>query len=469
MLSAMAQTAFRPRMPEPRKAPASLPELLWLMWRDPLRIWSKRHFREPVLWGEGRFGRAMTVSDPAGIKHVLLDNAAAYEKGQVQRRVLGPMLAQGMLLAEGEAWKRARRTVAPLFAPRRLAGATARMHQIAEARVSEWLGGRVGQVLDVDSEMTRLTFEMLSATMFSDEIGDEASGFERAVNRYAETAARADPLDVMGAPDWIPRAGRIMGGGAARWFEARVSTLVRARRKRLQAGDAPDDLMTALLKAQDPETGQGLSDDEVSSNILTFILAGHETTARGLGWTFHLLARSPEARAHVEAEAKAMDVAEPDWVDKAPWTRAVFEEAMRLFPPAPVITRSATQADEVCGVPVYPGTTILIAPWVLHRHETLWEDPGAFRPERFLPGARERIDRFAYLPFGGGPRVCVGASFAMQEAMLIIAAVARRARLESVGGLEPTPTQRITLRAREGIKLRLMRGEAKAAGESSAA
>ena len=130
---------------------------------------------------------------------------------------------------------------------------------------------------------------------------------------------------------------------------------------------------------------------------------------------------------------------------------------MRLFPPAPVITRSATQADEVCGVPVYPGTTILIAPWVLHRHEKLWDDPTAFRPERFLPGAREKIDRFAYMPFGGGPRVCVGATFAMQEAMLIIAAVCRRARLDTISSLEPTPVQRITLRAREGIRLKLSR------------
>jgi cytochrome P450 len=453
----MAATVFRPRTPEPRRAPASLPTLLWLMWRDPLRIWSRRHFREAVLWGEGRFGRAMTVSDPAGIKHVLLDRANIYEKGQVQRRVLGPMLAQGMLLAEGEAWKRARRTVAPLFAPRRLANATARMHAIAEARVDQWLGARVGQVLDIDREMTRLTFEMLSATLFSDEIGDEAAGFERAVNRYAETAARADPLDVMGAPDWIPRAGRILGGGAAQWFENRVSKLVRERRERLARGDAPDDLMTALLKAQDPETGSGLSDTEVSSNILTFILAGHETTARALGWTFHLLARSPDVRARVEEEAEGLDIGRDDWVERACWTRAVFEESMRLFPPAPVITRSAVEEDEVCGVAVHPGTTILISPWVLHRHESLWEDPGAFRPERFLPGEREKIDRFAYLPFGGGPRICVGAAFAMQEAMLILLAAARRVRLDRVGDAEPTPTQRITLRAKEGIRLRLAR------------
>lgn len=451
----MPATAFRPYTPAPRTAPAGLPVLLWLIWRDPLRVWSRRHFRDPVLWGDGRFGRAMTVSDPVGIKQVLLDKADSYEKGGVQRRVLGPLLANGMLLAEGEAWKRARRTVAPLFAPRRLAAVAARMQTIAQARVSDWRSTRAGEVLDIDHEMRRLTFDMLSATLFSDEIGDQADGFERAAIQFAETAARADPLDVMGAPAWIPRVGRILGGGAARWFEASVSRLVKHRRARLLTGEAPDDLMTALLKAQDPETGQGLSDLEVSSNILTFILAGHETTARALGWTFHLLAHAPQVRAEVEAEADLLDIGVEDWVQRAPWTRAVFEESMRLFPPAPIITRSATAADEVCGIEVPPGTTVMIAPWVLHRHETLWEDPAAFRPERFLPGARETIDRFAYLPFGGGPRVCVGAAFAMQEAMLILAAVCRHVRLDALPGPEPTPVHRITLRAREPIRMKL--------------
>jgi len=444
---------FRPFAPAPRARPANLVELLWLMWRDPLRIWSVRHFREPVLWGEGRFGRAVTVSDPAGVRRVLLDNAAAYHKGRVQRRVLGPLIGQGLLLAEGDAWKRARRTVAPLFAPRRLAGSNRRMAEIAEARVSEWLARPADSVIDVDREMTRLTFEMLSATLFSDEIGEQAEGFEKAVGAYTRTAARADPLDVMGAPAWIPRLGRVMGGAASRWFEDAVARLVAERRARIARGDAPDDLMTALIRAQDPETGAGLSDVEVSANILTFILAGHETTARALGWTFHLLSRAPAERRAVEAEAETFDPEAPEAA--SPWIRAVFEETMRLFPPAPVITREAVVDDEVLGVAVHPRTQMLISPWVLHRHELLWDDPAAFRPERFLPGEREQIDRFAYLPFGGGPRVCVGAAFAVKEAMIIIAAVTRRMRLDAVTDAEPTPVQRITLRARKGLRLRL--------------
>lgn len=448
---------FRPHAPAPRERPANLLELLWLGWRDPLRIWSRRHFRERVLWGQGRFGRAVTVCEPAGVRRVLLDSASNYVKGRVQRRVLGPLIGEGLLLMEGEDWRRARRTVAPLFSPRRLAATVRRMQEIAEARSRSWTALETGAVLDIDREMTRLTFDILSATLFSDELGDQAAGFERAVTRYAQTAARVDPLDVMGAPGWLPRTGRVLAGDAVRWFERTVAEMVSVRRARLAAGDAPDDLMTALLRAQDPDTGTGLTDLQVSANILTFILAGHETTARTLGWTLHLLSRSPSVREEVEREADVFDPQGDDWEGRSPWIRAVLEEAMRLFPPAPLITREAIGEDTVSGVAVHAGTQILISPWVLHHHELLWDDPWAFRPERFLPAARVRIDRFAYIPFGGGPRVCVGAAFAMQEAMVALAAVCRNVRLEPASQAEPTPVHRITLRAKEGLRLRLAR------------
>lgn len=245
----MAATAFRPHAGAPRGA-RNLGRTAVADVARPVADLVPTALCEPVLWGE-EFGRAMTVSDPAGIKHVLLDNAQVYEKGRVQRRVLGPMLAQGMLLTEGETWKRARRTVAPLFAPRRLAGATARMHEIAEAGIGAWLEAGTGRLLDMDQEMVTSHLEMLSAT--SRRWQPQAEGFERAVLRYTETAARADPLDVMGAPTGFRAPA---GSWAARRpvDKTSVSELVADHRERLGVGDAPDDLMTALLKAQDPET-----------------------------------------------------------------------------------------------------------------------------------------------------------------------------------------------------------------------
>jgi cytochrome P450 len=441
---------FRPAVPAPRTRPAGIFEFLWLSWRDPLRIWSERHFDLPVLYGESRLGRAMTVSDPAGLRTVLVDEAANFHKDGVQRRVLGPLLGEGLFLAEDDDWRTMRRILAPLFTPRRIHANAPVMAQIAAARVATW-----GAVVEVDREMTRLTFEILSATLFSDALGGEADDFEAALNSYIGRAARIDPLDVIGAPAWVPRLGRVLAGGAGAFFERRVKELAVERRAVLRAGGSlPDDILTALIKAQDPETGTGLTDRQVASNILTFILAGHETTARALGWCLYLLARSPRHQALVQAEVAAFDPADPEAMEALVWTRACFEEAMRLFPPAPLFTRVALKETQVAGRRVPAGTAMLISPWVLHRHRKLWDDPAAFRPERFMPGARETIDRFAYIPFGGGPRICIGATFAMQEATIALATILKAKTLTAVDAVEPLPAHRITLRPQTHIRLR---------------
>ncbi len=420
-------------------------------------LWSNRHFEEPQLFGKSRFGAVLVVSHPEGIRHVLTDNAANYDKGALQRRVLGPMLADGLLLTEGAAWRRARRILAPLFTPARTQTMTARMAEVCDRRIRGWSLEHGARVLNIDSEMSGLTFDILSATLFSDELEGDARDFERALNRYLSVRARVDPMDALAAPDWAPRISRLTSGRSARFFEARVTALVAQRRTRMERGDTPPpDLLTALLAARDDETdGAGLSDREVAANILTFILAGHETTARTLGWTLHLISRSPEVAARLRAESVDFDVADKDWSSRLVWTRAVIEEAMRLFPPAPTLTRIALAADEVGGQPIEAGTAVIISPWVLHRHTRLWDDPEAFRPERFLPENRKAIDRYAYIPFSAGPRVCIGAAFAMQEAMIALATLLRAAHVEAISPIEPRPTHQITLRSRSPIHLRL--------------
>tara|TARA_R110002167_G_scaffold26492_2_gene91220 strand:- start:2920 stop:4329 length:1410 start_codon:yes stop_codon:yes gene_type:complete len=454
-----AQT-FRPWTPPRQTKPLGLLPFLWISWRDPLLMWSERHFTEPQLHGNSRLGEILVVSHPGGVRHVLTENAANYEKGALQRRVLGPMLADGLLLTEGDTWRRARRILAPLFTPARTRLMAERMAEVCRARVSGWqLEGR-SRVLNIDSEMSGLTFDMLSATLFSDELEGDARGFEAALNRYLNVGARISPLDVVNAPRWIPRLGRLASGDTARFFEQRVTRLVTRRRARMEAGDAaPDDLLTALLSAPDEADGTAgppaLNDREIAANILTFILAGHETTARTLGWTLHLISRSPEVAARLKAEADAFDVSDPAWADALPWTRAVIEEAMRLFPPAPTLARRALGADVVGGQMIGAGATVVISPWLLHRHEKLWDEPDAFRPERFLPENRKAIDRYAYIPFSAGPRVCIGAAFAMQEAMIALVTILKAADIEAITPVEPRPTQQVTLRSRSPIRLRL--------------
>ena len=450
-----AASTFRPWAPPRRTRRMSLPQFLWQSWRDPLQIWSEAHFQELYIDGASPLGPTLVVSDPAGVRHVLTDKAANYEKGDLQRRVLGPLLADGLLLTEGEQWRRARRIMAPLFTPAHTTRTVEAMDRVCRKRVEGWRLEHGARVLNIDSEMSGLTFDILSATLFSDDLDGDAAGFEKALNHFLAVGARISPLDALKAPDWIPRLGRVASGGDARFFKDRVDALVARRRARLAQGDAPDDLLTALLSARDEDgDGSGLSDHEVASNILTFILAGHETTARTLGWTLHLISRDPRVAAILKAEADSWDRSAGALRDLH-WHRAVIEEAMRLFPPAPTMIRQAVADDVISGHAVKAGQTVLIVPWIIHRHEKLWDEPEAFRPERFLPEHRKLIDRYAWLPFSGGPRICIGAAFAMQEAVIALTEILKAAEVEAITPIEPRPVHQVTLRSSRTMRLRL--------------
>jgi cytochrome P450 len=451
-----------PPAPEPSDRPLGRLEVLVRLRSNPLTLWTKRHFREPVVAGPGLLGYGVVVSDPAGIRRVLVENVANYRKDDLQRAVLAPGLGQGLLTVEGEAWKRARRTLAPLFTPRRVAALARKMAPPIEAQVARMAARRDGRIVDVGEDMTRLTYDVLAETLFSNTIAGGAAAFGSALTRYFDTQGRIDPLDILGAPAWLPRIGKLRARPAIRFFEERVTAIIAQRQAELAAGqgrpDEPPDLLSALLQARDPETGTGLTDEEVGANIVTFIGAGHETTANALTWTLYLLSTHPEARRAVEAEADAAgDLAQAALDERLPWTRAVLEESMRLYPPVASLTRAAVERDVVAGAVVPKGALVVVAPYVLHRHEMLWEEPALFRPERFLPGARERIERYAYLPFGAGPRVCIGQLFAMTEAVMALAAMTRALRFHHAGDAPPAPQQRITLRPRGGMPMRITR------------
>lgn len=454
-----------PPAPVPQQREFGKLELLLRLRENPLTLWRTVHFQKPVVAGKGLLGYGVVVSDPAGIRRVLVENVANYRKDDLQRAVLAPGLGEGLLTVEGEAWKRARRTLAPLFTPRRVEALARRMLAPIEARVASLRARRPGRIVDISQEMTRVTYDVLAETLFSNSIAGGAGPFGAALTRYFETQGRVDPLDVLGAPKWLPRLGRLRAKPAITFFETRVREIIEDRQARdamvaASGQDLPEpDLLSALLAARDPETGEGLSDLEVGANIVTFIGAGHETTANALTWTFYLLSTAPEVRATVEAE---LDGAGDDLVGavlegRLPWTRAVLEESMRLYPPVASLTRAAVEADMVAGVAVPKGALVVISPYVLHRHALLWRDPADFRPERFLPGAREEIPRFAYLPFGAGPRICIGQQFAMVEGVLVLAAFLRAFRLDHAGGEPPRPVQRITLRPQGGMPMRVGR------------
>lgn len=448
---------FPPRLEKPRSA---LSTVLTLR-RNPLEIWGKIAFEQPFWVGKSFLGMRAMAHHPAAVRHVLLDNAANYRKDELQLRILSPGLGDGLLTAEGEAWRGQRRALAPLFSPREVAGFTGAMQTVADAAVARLKRRRDGAVTEVGEIMARVTLEMLEQTLFSQGLGREPSAFQHAVTRYMDTFGRLDPLDLLGAPAFLPRIGRWRGRDTLKFFDEAVDGIVKPRRAMIEAGRAPPrDVLTLLLAARDPETGRGLPEASIRANIVTFINAGHETTANALTWTLYLLSQAPDWRERAEAEAdEAFDPDRPDSFEGCVVLRAVLDEAMRLYPPVALLSREAIADDTILGERVPAGTIVLISPYVLHRHRSLWEDPDAFDPSRFLGERRERVDRFAYIPFGAGPRVCIGMAFALQEAIIVLANLLRVFRFDLVEGASVKPRQRVTLRPGEGMKMHLRRRE----------
>ncbi|WP_395665478.1 cytochrome P450 [Methylocella sp.] len=456
-----ARAAFvRPPAPPPQERPLSAFATLRLLRRNPIETWTRAHFEQPILIGRTILGPIAVVSDPAAIRRVLVDNAANYRKDALQKRLLGESLCDGLLEVEGEAWRAQRRALAPLFTPRAVAAFAGVMAEAAAALVARWRRLPEGRRFDVQPEIAGATLDILGRTLFSDGLGRDASAFTRPLTDFFRSVGTFDPFDLLDLPDWAPRLGRRRSGKALVFFEEAVDALI-ARRRRLVARNpagAPRDLLGLLLLARDPETGQGLTPAEVRANIATFIGAGHETTANAVIWSLYLLSLAPDWRRRLAAEADAALSGPADsCAARLVETRAVIEEAMRLYPPVASMSREAVEFDTLAGRRVRRGTLVVVSQWVLHRHRLLWDEPDLFDPRRFLPGAREKIDRFAYLPLGAGPRVCVGGAFALQEAAILLAHIVRDFALETPRGHAPKPVQRVTLRPDGGLPMILRR------------
>ena len=452
---------WRPPAPQPRQKLMSSLEMLYVVSQNPLEVWNKVHFTLKSASRRSFLGETVVLMDPAGIRHVMVDNVANYRKDDLQRRVLGADSGKGesLLTAEDDLWRKTRRTVAPLFTPRRIAGFLPLMSAAAQRLAASWRRKPDGYPIDAALDMTRVTFDVLSSTLFSNGIDNGGDRFGNAMTKFLETTGRVDPLDILGAPKWLPRIGRLRARSTIGFFETNVSELITSRRAAIADGkEPPSDLLTALLKAADPESGLGLTDGEVAANIVTFIGAGHETTANTLTWALYLLSESPAILEELEAEVDAVSLEDIDaacMFETLPMSRAVIEEAMRLYPPAPNLSRRAIEPDVAAGTIIPGGATVYMPPYVLHRHKLLWDDPDYFRPHRFMPGRRESIDRYAYLPFGAGPRICVAAQFALMEAVIVLATLVKAARLEFAGEAPPRAVQRITLRPQGGMPMRL--------------
>ncbi|MFB2553027.1 cytochrome P450 [Ensifer soli] len=454
---------FEPPAPIPRTVPPSRLEIIRTVLRNPLELWGEPSYTLP--WIETSFvgQRTVIINDPGLIRYVLVENAANYEMSEVRRLILRPILRDGLLTAEGEVWKRSRRAIAPVFTPRHAWGFADQMLDRSERYVAKYApADRAPMVTNIAVDMTELTYEILSETLFSGQIAAGTDGFAASVDELLHRMGRVDPMDLLQAPPWVPRLTRIGGRRVMEKFRGIVRDTMDARRRAIAADPdtVPNDFLTLLLQLEGP---QGLTTDEISDNILTFIGAGHETTARALAWTLYLVANAPAFREamHEEIDTVLASGAAPvDWLERMPHVRAAFEEALRLYPPAPSINRAAITDDHWVSpdgkrVEIPAGVAVLVMPWTLHRHQLYWEKPRAFMPERFLPENREKLHRFQYLPFGAGPRICIGATFALQEAIIALAVMMRRYRFDVTAETDPWPVQRLTTQPRGGLPMRV--------------
>ncbi|HUZ67859.1 MAG TPA: cytochrome P450 [Beijerinckiaceae bacterium] len=450
-----------PPAPTPNEKPLGLLRLLATLWRNPLEAWTQAHFEEPIVIQRAPFGEVAVVSDPPSIRRILIENVENYQKDSLQRRILGAAMREGLLTAEGDRWREQRRALSQIFSRRTVTGFAAAMAAAVRAVSERWRAAPDGATHDIAQEMARLTLDVLVRTVFSDGFGEDPDTIRAAMQRYFEAIGRIDPFDILGLPDAVPRPLRASAWSAGRVFDRAVDAIIAKRAAgaaaRASEHRAPD-LLDLLLAARDPESGRGLSEAEVRANIITFIAAGHETTSNALTWTLYLLSCSHEWRERVlrEAEAAAQTPAE-ELEARLPVTRAVIDESVRLYPPLVAISRQAIGPDCLAGLPIEPGTFVVIAPYILHRHRKLWDRPNAFDPTRFLQENRRSIDKCAYLPFGVGPRVCIGSAFALQEATIALAEFTREFVFQSPPGRIVRPLHRVTLKPAGGLPMRVFR------------
>ena len=459
------QAAFRPPAPAPRvlppnarPSPGAYMRYFKIMARNPLEIWTEGHFNE-LYHLDKIFGRNYAIiHDPKAIRHFLVTNEKNYRLTNIRRAVFEPVTGQGIFVAEGAKWKRTRQALTPVFTPRHVEGFGQAM--IAHSRsAAKRLARSENEAVDISDEMTQLTLNILLACLFSGDEKIDAKRFASDLERLFEAAGMPHPFDLMEAPRWIPRIGRSAALRIVAGLRQQVASIALERKKLANTGaEPPQDFLTLLQRAGE-DTGEPLSEDEVIDNLLTFLAAGHETTARSLAWTLYLLANSPDdlRRAEAEIDAATIDNAEPaKWGDELPFLTAVIKESMRLYPAAPILSRTAIGPDVLGDLSIDEGTEVVVSTWVLHRHRKLWRKPDIFDPARFLGDERKTIDRFTYLPFGAGPRVCIGASFAMQEMVIVMATLLRQLRFLPMGGEEPQPVMRITLQPSTPINLRVV-------------
>jgi cytochrome P450 len=365
---------------------------------------------------------------------------------------LRPLLGRSVFLTNGAEWQRQRRIIDPAFEGGRLRDTFPAMWAAGEAAVARMQPG----LREVEADMSHAAADVIFRTLFSLPIEDAiaAQVFDQ-FRAYQRTQPILNAAAFLPLPRWMPRGHRAETRRTAQAIRSLITRLTAARMAEIAAGTAPDDLATKIMTTADPETGARFTTDEMVDQVAIFFLAGHETSASALGWTLYLLARYPDWQDRVAAEAEAALAAGPDFavMGRLRTARDVFREALRLYPPVPMMVRETTRPECFRDRALPRGAQIVLSPWHLHRHERLWDNPDGFDPGRWQTENGKQCLRKAFLPFSAGARVCTGAGFAMVEGPLLLAMLVRAFRFATVPGKVPVPVAYLTVRAQDGIWL----------------
>jgi cytochrome P450 len=443
-----------PPVPAVPEAPLPLRAFLRAIRSNTLTIWPQSAYQQDTTVRHLLGRTNVLLNAPDAIHHVLVGNPANYRRSPASIRILRPITGEGLLLSEGDDWKLQRRTVAPALGPRVMPMLVRHIVPATREAVTR-LTAQAGQPIDLLAAMQTLALDIAGRSMFSLEMDRYGPSMRTLLAEFGQKYARPRLLDML-LPSWMPTPTDIGRARFKRRWMGLMETILTARMATPEP-ETPRDLFDLLRAARDPETGVGFSARQLRDQVATLILAGHETTAVTLFWALIMLAEAPEEQDWL-AEEVAGAVIEPETAYAATAalirTRAVVNETLRLFPAAFTIVREAIGADRIGDLELRPGSVVMIAPWVLHRHQVLWRDPALFRPARFMPD-QPAPARFAFMPFGAGPRICVGAQFAMTEAVLVLAAVIGRFRITRVDTRPVLPVGVITTQPDHAAKVRL--------------
>jgi cytochrome P450 len=444
---------FYPPHAQPLKGDEGFIYSTWKFLRNPIEGFGPLAYSQPIV-SVPNFGKKLhVITDPEGMMQVLALEAKKFTKTAIDARILGPATKEGLLSVHGDQWKRQRRAVAPMFAKRH-------MSDLAPI-ITEVLNGFKVKLddkpeLDLSAGMAELTFDVLAKALLGDPQGLDGERLKYATRNAVTSAGTLRPDDLVPWPRWVPRPISPKGSRALKQLKAAADDLLDSR----DANDPGDDLVGLLISAVDPKTGQNLTRRERRDNLIGFFIAGHETTALTLTWALYLAGmHRPTAeriRAEVEEVCGQGDIFYED-IDKLTFTRAVLDETMRLYPPAPMLNRECHEETEVHGRKIAVGDTFLLCNYVMHRTERLWENPNAFDPDRFIRQPELKAKGAPYMPFGAGPRICVGMAFAIMEAVMALGTLVRDYDIQIADDCYPRPLMTVTLRPEGGVPAKLMK------------